>query len=223
MKAPENPTNPSDRIKQEWANVDRLLPPDYKESYQPGWVELFVDHSNLFIRHPRQRGNYWTNALSRALGKPVEGVRTQHRWASIGTLNEWPTVTDSRPEQVAPPKLTIGDNIYTPINPVDGNANPIRNTWVLFRHSSSINSEYLLYEDGLLFNFWETIDENGKPKQQLKVRHHTSVHPYYAPPDNTDIDHWLVANGLPKPYSQESQAIAVETLEFCISEARKSE
>ncbi len=222
MNTPEFPADPSAKIKQAWANVDRLLPPDYDESVERGWVQILPEYGQVFFRSPRQQGSFWSNVVKRALGTPVESFKHHYRSTSIGTLKEWPTVTNSRwPEHVAPPKLVVSDHIYTPFNLVESSDNPIRNTWLLFRHTSYIDNEYSLYEDGFVFNFYETV-EGSEPKVQLKVKHHTSVHPSYNPPSTENVDRWLVANGLPKPYSAEGKARMTDLLEFCISEAQKS-
>lgn len=187
--------------------LEALLSPTYSSATKTGWVEPDFSMAEVFTRYPRRRGNMITNLLHKALGRQNERYYEATRFAHLGRLPEdW----FGNP---VPPRMTVEDTVYTPIDPADGINEPLRRTSAIFITSAGSDVEGYWHEAGISIRFLE--------RERLAM--HIGSHHRGRFPNIKVIQNQLSEHDLPLLYSSEAREQSTRLIDYCIADALRAE
>lgn len=218
MSTPEQEPSQAEReqAEQAWTALDRLLPISFDTTLKNGWVEPNTSLAKVYERTPRPRNGVLGSLVWRALGRQPERYRLETRQAAIGQIPENRVYIDllssGRKSPVTmPPRLSILDDVFVPIDPIDSNTTVVRHVNATYR--THVGSDWeTIYLDGLNFDLLG-VSETDRPIPSII---HVS---YYGTRNHKDTKTFLADYDFPSPYSYEARDRYTELLELCISKA----
>lgn len=188
-------------VRNAWNILGDYLPTDWEESTHQGWVDT-RSRAGITIHPPRNRETVGQRAVAWFLGQKPEEYVHALRFATRGVLphnRQFIKNLDvlDRKLLTMPAVLSVRDEIFTPLNPDDGNWGHIFAASMIYRVGAGVDLQNRNYTYGLQFRFLHTPDDPGFPNPEMTIGFQTDYRMYNT--QQPVLDH-LARYGFREPH-----------------------